>query len=272
MTATVDLTNFNKGIAALRRAVPVASRVIVEKESGEVIKTLVRISPPENPRQTKENIKFNINRNFESIGRQNNFDSMNNKIGPSGIKWYAANSDFLFGGAPDSDLRSASENTLLQVHYRTKKIQGSRRIVVPFRKQRGGQKVALITKVITSPEQRASLIKRIQGHVGRLKAAWMVAVTKGKIRISGGHQPPNWVKKHAPGARGRFENNLMNKEFPSFTIVNFAKGVTSRSSKYFMKTALKIRAGAMLKNAHLHFVGKKNLSDYAKGTVTPRLV
>lgn len=267
ITADVDMTGFNQGIAALMRSVGATSRVIVEKETGELIKTLVRISPPKDKgakAKQLEGIRFQIAKTFHIFGKDNNYEYDSTQASKSGMKWYTASSKYLFGGAPNTDMRKAGVNDLLTVHYSRKNVQGSGRIISSFRNRKTTQRVAIITKVIAVKKQVEALIKRVQKNVGRLKAGWLVAARDGKVRLSGAKLPPQWVMKHANGARGRADVQLSNPNDPHITIVNFAKGVRSEASVYWVNEALKIRAAAMMVNVDLYTKGKKNLADYSK--------
>jgi len=268
ITADIDMTGFNSGIVAMMRSVGATSRQIVEKETGELIKTLVRISPPSDAAKKSkqlDNIKKQISKTFHIFGKNNNFEYDNTQASKSGMKWYAASSKYLFGGAPDTDMRKASQKELLTVHYSRKDVQGSGRIITSFKNRKTSQRVAIITKIVAAKNQVDALIKRVQKNVGRLKAGWLVAARDGKVRLSGANLPPAWVKKHVnSGTRGRADVQLQNSTNPHITITNFAKGVRSEASLYFVNAALRIRAAAMLKNADLYTSGKKNLGDYSK--------
>jgi hypothetical protein len=168
--------------------------------------------------------------------------------------------------AADSDMRKSSESYLLQVYYRSKIIQLHRRIVLPFKNRKTSQRVALLGKILTTTKQVNIIIKRIQGHVGRLKCGWLVAVRDGAIRLSGSDFiPPQWVTRHLKGARGWFINELGRPQTPTFTIANTSKGVSAGVSKYFVQQALNIRAKAMAANLAHFLSGKKPLSAYAGG-------
>lgn len=268
ITADIDMTGFNQGIQALMRSVGATSRVIVEKETGELIKTLVRISPPKDSgakAKQLEGIRAHISKTFHIFGKATNFEYDSTQTSKSGMKWYAASSKYLFGGAPDTDMRKAGQKDLLTVHYSRKNVQGSGRIISSFRNRKTSQRVAIITKIVTVKKQVTDLIKRVQKNVGRLKAGWLVAARDGKVRLTGANLPPEWVKKHVNGGtRGRADVQLKDPANPHITITNFAKGVRNEASLYFVNQALKIRSQAMMKNAELFTRGKKNLSDYTK--------
>jgi hypothetical protein len=266
ITADFKLTaEFNEGLSGLIAATRLNAKVVVAKETGELIKTLVRLSPPQDPDRTRELISQKINKKFYTMGKDNDFSNLENKPGSTGVKWYAASSKFLFGGAADSDKRKSSKEELLQLYYRIKSVQYSNRIVLDFKHPRRRQKVAIISKIITTQNQVAALVKRVQGHVGRLKAAWLVAVLDGKIKLTGAFLPPRWVSKHANRNYGVAIDGLNTPDRPSFTLVNSAKGVTSRTAQYLINSAVATRAAAMRDNALRFMRGQKKISDYGKG-------
>lgn len=260
----IDYTLFNQGMAGLVRATKKNSQVVIAKEMGELVKTLVRISPPKEPRKTKDSIRLNFHKKFSALDRATGFEDLDKEQSSTGLKWYGANSKYLFGGAPDSDLRESSQKTLLGVYYRVKNVQGHHRIIVPFKNRKTRQRVAILTRVLTTPEKIAALVKRVQAHVGRLKAGWLAAVRDGAIKITGAYKPPKYVTDHMnAGLRGRYEDRLRDEKNPSFLIANSAKGITNRYTQFLIQSAVTIRAKAMVRNAALYLKGKKKLADYA---------
>jgi hypothetical protein len=266
ITAQIDLTQFNRGIQGLISATKKSGRVVVAKEAGELIKTLVRISPPKNPTQSRANIKRDVTNSFSVLGSTDTrFDSNPSKEGKSGVKWFSATSRFLYGMTKDTDMTKAGERDLLRVYYQPKTNYGQTFMVMPLQNRKTSQRAAIATRIVTKKKQVDSVVKRLQGHIGRLKAGWMVAVWKGGIKITGGYLPPQWVTRHQNGARGRADTSgLLNDAAPSLVIANFAKGINSRASERFVKYALNIRAKAMVANAALFVAGKKPLSSYAR--------
>jgi hypothetical protein len=267
ITADIDMTGFNAGIAALMRSVGATSKEIVAKETGELIKTLVNITPPSGPekkKKTEDNIAYDIRKTFHIFSKDNNFEYDSAQTSPSGVKWYAASSKYLFGALPQNDMTKAGKKELLTAHYSSRDIQGSRRIVASFKGRKTSQRVAIITKLLTTKDQIDRLVKRVQKNVGRMKAGWLVAVRDNKIKIGGRNLPKKWVTRHAEKARGRWENGLGHETFPTFTIINFAKHIRTGNYRYFVNKALEIRAQAMLENAKYFTSGKKNLADYQR--------
>lgn len=263
ITAEVDLTGFERGMLGLINKCGLNSRTVVEKETGELIKTLVRVSPPSTPAKTRQNIDEMVFKKFESVEAATDYDSNETDIGSTGVKWYAWNQKFLFGVAPDSDMRKASTDVVRKIYYQIKKVSGRGRIVRQFRHPRKAQRVAILTKVLTTKPQLRQVAARIKRNIGRLKSAWLVAVANGAIKLTGSNQPPEYVRRHVSGARGKFENGLNKPGHPSFTIINFAKGIGQKAVNGLVRAAVNIRAKAMAENALLFMRGKKNLSDYA---------
>ncbi len=170
---------FQRGLRGLVLDIGLNAKTVVTKETGELLKTLVRISPPKEPTKTRANIKDKVMARFDALSSQNiAFAESKQSVSASGVKWYAASSKYLFGATADSDMRKSSAADLLQVYYRAKKIQGSARIVLPFTSRRTRQRVALVSKIIAGKQQVNALVRKIQSHVGRLKASWLAPVVR----------------------------------------------------------------------------------------------
>lgn len=263
-TAKVDMRGMNAGIAGLIDRVGLNSAVVVAKEMGELIKTLVRISPPKDPKKTGESIRRNVIGKFEMAkhGGYRGFEETSGKVGASGIKWYSVDEKFLRGVKPESDRRDASADDLYRVYHRLTK---KGRMIFPFRHPRRRQRVMISQKILTRDKTVDKVIVRVKGHRGRLKAGWLVSVLRGAIKITGANMPQKWVTKHLNSkTRGDFISGLNNKRFPSFTIMNRAKGISNAVATGFVNAAVKIRVKAMAANALLFMRGKKRLADYAR--------
>jgi len=256
--SSVDMSGFNAGMRGLANiGIPMSK--VVKKETGELIKTLVRQSPAANAKKIKDDVM----RRFElqSSAVKPEFDGMKTS---SGMNWISVNKNYLVGVAPDLDMRKATPDELKSVMY---SITKKGRIRKEFKHPRKLQKVLLLQRIVSKAATVKKLALQKAGNRGRLKAGWLSAVVGGVITLAGGSLPPDWVKKHAtPGKmKGRHESGLQNQNFPSFTIANFAKGVRNGATLRTVNLALKIRAKAMAANAATYFKGKKKLSDYAKG-------
>lgn len=263
ITADIDMTGFNQGIAALLRSVGATSRQIVEKETGELIKTLVKLSPPRDPARSKYKAETDVRSRFAMAanGGYRDFNSTSGTVGASGVKWYAVDEKFLRGVLPENDMTKASNADVYKT-FRTYNKKG--RMNLPFKHPRRGQRVLISQKLLATKQQIGSVVKHVKKSFGRLKAGWLVATRGGQIKLTGGNKPPKWVTDHINGAKGRFEDGLKTPNNPSFTIANFAKGIGHKAVNSIVASAVSIRAKAMLKNADLYTSGKKNLSDYAR--------
>ena len=270
MNATVDTSGFSKGMAGLVDRLGLESRVVLKKEMGELLKTLIRITPPKDPSKTRASIDRKVTGAFNSLGdERRSFSDTDSKVGKSGIKWYAADNKHLFGVAPDSDMRDSSQADLLSVYYRTyRRTNGRAYLEVPFNRPRKTQRVAISVRILTKKSQVRALVSKIRSHVGRLKAGWLGKnnSTWNRLNPTGSNMPPQWVTKHAADARGYFIDGTADKNHPLFTIANHAVGIGNPklNMTWLVQGALAIRAKAMKKNLSLFLSGKKNLSSYSK--------
>ncbi len=254
--ASVDMTNFNRGLTGLINQVGLNNRVVIKKETGELIKTLVRITPKAKP----EKIRSDISGKFNMVGNQQN--SQFSGTGPSGINWYSVDEHFLRGIAPEADKTNASVSELKKLLYTITK---KGKVRLPFKHLHLRQEVILYQTITTKAATVNKLIAAKIKNRGRLAAAWLVAVFKGNITLTGAHQPPAYIMKHATAeARGYFIDGTHSKTSPSFMIANYAAGIGNRDLNGLVNTALKIRAKAMAANTLFFMKGKKNLADYAK--------
>ncbi len=266
INATFETTPaFNAGIQGLIQKCRINAKTVVEKETGELIKMLVKLSPPKEPDRTKFNIETAVRSKMTlaASGGYRDFDATSGKVGASGIKWYSVDERLLRGVAPKNDMRKASPDAIYKV-FRTLKKSG--RAVMQFRHPRKRQKVMISQKIVVTKPQVTAVVNRVKKHVGRLKAGWLVAVASGAVRIFGANMPPQWVARHMQGARGNFVNELGIPDRPEFTIINQAKGIGNRKHNlgFIVNLALKARAKSMQSNALLFMRGKKNIADYSR--------
>lgn len=256
ITSTVNMSGFERGVAGLIRRAGLDSRVVIQKETGELIKTLVRVSPKADAKK----IRDNISARFHALEHPERTFGLTEAAfeGKTGVAWYAADSKHLYGIAREADLRDASVEELKALLYKTTR---KGRII-----GRHGRQTVYIWKKITT--RAATVRKLITAKIrnrGRLAAGWLVATLTGTIRLAGSGQPPEFVKRHVTAqARGSFVDGLATPGHPRFTVINFAKGISAPTVNHLVQTAVNIRAKAMQKNTALLFAGKKKLSDYAR--------
>ncbi len=254
---SVDMTGFSAGLRGLANLGIPMSKVIRE-ETGQLIKTLVNISPAAKARRIQDDIK----RKFEWLGMDIVNPKLEGQQSGSGIKWVSVNKHYLTGVDPVTDMRKASVEELKQLSYKV--TNKGRRIRKDFTDPRTHQKVLILTKLLTKQKTVNALANAKAKNRGRLKAAWLPAIRDGVIKIGGRLMPPQWVTRHARGARGDYLNQLSDPKNPSFTIMNRAKGLKLLAESHFVERALEIRAKAMVANVAGFFKRGKNLADYAK--------
>lgn len=263
IVAQVDMTGFNLGMIGLIKKAKLNAKTVVRKETGELIKTLVRTSPPADRKKSQDRAEQQVRKKFTALatGGYRDYERTHpgGGISKTGVKWYYVDEHFLRGVAPQSDMRKASHQTVYRIF---RKANSKGRIIVPFKHPRKRQRVMISTKLLVTKRQIGQVVAHVKRNFGRLKAAWLVAVTSGVIPLTGSGLPPRWVSVHAAGARGAFINGLSNGDKPNFTIINRAKGIGQRTVNFLVQRAVNIRAKAMKANTLLFTKGKKHLSDY----------
>lgn len=221
---------------------------VVKTESGMLARTLINITPPKDRKKTATSIENRIQVRFARLKQDRLASEARSNVNERGVWWYAWSSKALFGAARDMDMTRASVDEIYEL---SKKVTKSGKVSVS---KRGRQTVYLTRRVLTTSKQAAAVIKRIQGHIGRLKAGWLPA-----WKAAGSHgKIPNVVAKHAEGARGRGHDGTGDRSHPTFTLVNSANGVKelTRTQSYLLNSALKIRAKAMATKLKLYLSGK----------------
>lgn len=257
--ATVDISGFNRGMQGFVRKLGLEAQVVLRKEMGELVKTLVRTTPPKRQSETNKKIAGNLAGKFEEASHADYIDS---RISPGGVKWLGHNKGFLYGVANELDLRTESD--VRKIATLAKSLTRKGRLILPFKHPHKRQMVNMSRRVFLQAGMAGRTVKYVQKHTGRLKAGWLAAVFGGAITLTGANQPPQWVTRHRFGVRGYFINGLGVKDFPRFTIANTAAGVGNPKNNLdsIVRAALNIRAKAMQKNLLLFMSGKKKITDY----------
>jgi hypothetical protein len=261
VTVRVDMTRFNRGLAGLIQKARLNAQTVVRKETGELIKTLVKVTPKAEPNR----IRIDVNSKFESTGMSDYAKSqLTGGIGVStgsGVFWYQATRKFLFGVTDQSlDMRGASADELMKLSY---ELTAKGRRTLDFKYPRKSQRVLLSQKVLVKQATLKKVIAEKIRRRGRLAAAWLVSVSAGRIKLTGGNQPPEFVMRHASGAMGRYIDGTGDEKKPRFEIANSAPGVQLAQVKPLVAIAVNVRAKAMAENLRYFMRGKKRLSDYA---------
>lgn len=257
MKAELDYTEFQRGLSAMVQRAGIQFKRVIKKESGELLKTLVRLSYPENRTKTNKNIEQRV----RSVFKKNESVPKSKHPNNGGIKWYAANSEHIYGIAPQKDLRGAGFDEVYATYkqIRGKPVGAGRESTM---RRNTKQTAVVINRFIVKRGQIREVIRRVQSHVGRMKAGWLPAVRDGVVKISGEYSPPGFVVRHYSGARGKYQVDFSDESnlFGEFT--NFAKGIGKHLRNNFINRALQIRGRAMAKNAELYFKGKKFIGEY----------
>lgn len=247
----VDISRFNAAASRMVEVLNLNARDVVQKESGELMKTLVRITPPTYLAKSREALKTRIRRSFDAAA------TIGDKA-DGGSMWYNATSKFLFGVAPERDLRKADLNTIRTVYLSLSRSSGAQHI--PFKKPRKEQMVRLAQSLVISTQKKQALLALLQKSFGRLKAGWLGAWDR--LQPQGQNMPPAYVMRHKSGCRGSYIDGLGVKSHPTFTISNFAVGIGDPKIAPIIRNALRIRAKAMEENFRLMRSGKKFIGDY----------
>lgn len=241
MTIEIDMTEFNSSVINYVANLGQAAGMVVRRQAGALASTLIRISPPTDVRLTKQRIKDRVSQRFVKMNNSDRKFRRGGKGGKHGrgdIRWYSWQSDALYGVQKQNDMRDASVEDLRQLLH-TMNVKGTKTLG-----QRGKQRVVVWQKQLVRKATVNKLIRRIQDHVGRLKAGWVVSW---QGFGSPGRQPQAYVMKHLAGARGSFIDNTRSTQQPNATITNSSVGADKLKGK-IVQNALKIRIEAMRKD------------------------
>jgi hypothetical protein len=256
-----DLSNFSRGMAGFVDRLGLQGPVVLRKETGELAKTLIRLTPPRRQADTNKKISRDYHSRFDAIGKIEDKP----EYGAGGIIWGRHSKAYLEAYAPgvyQPDL-SVKELTLLRYQIQLNR-RGAASQIIDFKHPRKSQKVRFHRRITVLNSTIEKAISAARKKVGRLKAGWLVGYDR--LRPGGGNQPPAWVTRHRTGARGWFIDAAATKNFPSFTIANTAAGVGNPRNDLtgIVRAAIGLRVKAMKTNLALLVSGKKNLSDYAR--------
>ena len=242
-----SIARWNSYIAGKIDMLQVNGQGVVKIEAGRLVQTLIKVTPPEDRSKTSESIEGRVTGTFHVLGEggHRDFDSASSggKAGSGDVRWYAFTPGEIYGVARDKDMSGASAEDLYAVYFASRKLTTDGRVNAG---SRGKQTVYLWQKITTKAAAVRKLAARLKKHVGRLKAAWLVAWNDlGKP--GGTYAPPQWVTQHESGARGYSINGLGDPRYPQFTLENHAKGAGSGKMAGLAKTAMDIRTNAMVK-------------------------
>jgi hypothetical protein len=240
-----SLRRWNAHLATKIDMTHLAGQDVVRVEAGRLVQTLVRITPPEDRSASMQKLGARVEGKFHTLGsEQHSFHELaaGGKAGNSDVRWYAFQSDGIYGVAEDADMTNATADGLYRVYFDTP-LNKEGRIVAGHR---GRQTVYIWRKITTKLATVKKLAARLKRHFGRLKAAWLAGwIDLG--RPTGTYAPPAWVLQHETGARGYSINGLGDPRYPQFTLENHAKGAGSAKMNGLARDTMEIRSQAMVK-------------------------
>lgn len=229
LTAAIDTKGLQFMINGLQNAlVGMGGDVstILKDETRLLAVEISKRAAPRDRKKTADRIDKSVRSRFLALGaEQTDFDANTGKEGNTGVKWYRADKDFLFGVARDSDMRHADPQTLASIYYRSQKIQGKTRLVMDFKHPRQHQRVALTSKILTSKAGLRAAVKIVQKAIGKLPASWFATAKKIQPSLVG----PQWIERHIRGNRTTksiTDLSSENSENASITFGSKAVGVT----------------------------------------------
>ncbi len=171
---------------------------IVRDESKRLAVEIANVSKPKDRKKTADRIEGSVRSKFLAVGHeQTDFDANTGKEGHTGVKWYRCDEHFLFGVARNSDMRKANPQTVSNIYYALKKVQGKTRVVVDFKNPRRRQRVAISTRIITSKSVLRKAISIVQKGIGRLPASWFATAKQ----LDSSLVAAGWIERHIHGNR-----------------------------------------------------------------------
>ena len=231
ITTTIDTSGLETMMNGLRNALIGSGgdvSTVLKDESRLLATEIGKVCRPKDRSKTGERIAKSVRKKFQAL-KDNESDLFESKTGreSGGVKWYRCDDRFLYGVARDSDMRKSSGETLANIYYASKMLQGRMRIVVPFKHPRKKQMVAITTKVITNKSALNRAIARVKLSIGKLSASWVASARK--IDPTKCAPSAQWIERHIRGDKTTKSitdtANLNNSEAPGVTFGSKAVGV-----------------------------------------------
>lgn len=268
-----ELNKLGRNIDGFSRTLGICTEDFLAYEAGHLCRTLINITPPTRKEQSMRRIDKYVSSQFEAFNNpKRDYDpnftitgSRTNKHGVSvpfkhkeGLgeyRWYGFRSNSVYGLAPQRSMLGATPDQLVTFLKTIPKITSSRgRIIVG---SRGKQVFKVMRKVLTKQSTVEKAIAKIQSHIGRLKAAWMVGwINLGKP----GPQVPQWIRRHYEGAKGLekgWSRRIQTPGAPEIIIGNRATGADNLRKNSILANAVSIRSKAIVKDLQLYLSGVK---------------
>jgi hypothetical protein len=256
---THNLAHFNFTMGRYVDELGMAAPVVVKRQAGLLARTLIQMTPPRDLAKTREQITTRVEDTFDVLRQNTGYsgdERCGGKAGRGDVIWYAFNSRGIYGVARDKDMTRADTDALYKAYFASRRLTKHGRVIAG---KRGKQTVYIWQKIATTADQVAQLATRLKRHVGRLKAGWIPSWKAAGAPAGSMGPVPEYVNRHASGARGYCVDGLGIKGCPTFTLANYAVGASEKKLGPIMRNALAVRAKAMTADILLYVRGIKKV-------------
>jgi hypothetical protein len=243
-----SLARIGGAIAAKIKATGINARTCMIIEGGRLCHTLINLSWPKDSTKTKKRIEKDITHKFGVLGMDAGVKSGTetgrvHNPGAEEIEWYAFTPTAVFGVAQDYDLRNANVDGLYQV-YKETEVNELGRIVLGTR---GKQTFYVWQKYLTSKQTMQALVKRVQGHVGRMKSSFLPGLRAMEAKGFPHKDVPGYVTAHEGSMCKGSVNDMTDNPNPCVEIISNATGVGNEGMRDVARRAMEVRADAIPK-------------------------
>lgn len=284
----LELASLNSRIRTWAKVVGLSLKDALVKQAGLLKWELMAGAPPKNLRRSKQRGIRDASLLFHP--RPRDYFRTKKQRGRNGIIWLYATPQILYG-VQDEDYRPEMTLTdALQIKSgkpfrfeRQNKWQdlgqvsstrfvkagkfkrssltakGRLRKGVSLTSSETGQKAIKVNRTIITQSTFRKLQKHLSDQFGKLKAAWVVDLSRFKVARA----IPEWVMKHVRAGRARgFTVMQLNGPKPYIQIISRAHGVEHKASINNARRAARKRLGAMLADMRLHLRGVKKQAGF----------
>lgn len=241
---------FNRAVAMKISVTGLAVKDCVIVESGRLCELLIKRTPPQDAGRAnalRERIEKKVTKRFERLTSKIDTKQYQSggKFGRGEVCWIKSAPTFLYGERRDAFLVKDLD-MLWGIFLRTARLRSE---AVQQPQPRGSQKVYIRTGASVSRADVARLVKRLQRHVGRLKAGWLTAYRAvQRLGFRGAWQPNKFVLNNETGNRGDFNNGLQQDPTkPFIDVINRARDVNKNYMRTIAHHALESRVKYVVK-------------------------
>lgn len=235
MTATIDQRGLDFMISGIRNALIATGGDISEltkDESRLLAMQLMNLSKPKDRKKTAEKIGQSVSAKFLGLS-ETKYASQKS----GGMWWRHWDEDYLYGVAPDRDMRHASVGDLADIYFGSKANRDGAK-VLPFVHPRKKQMVKLYQKIVTGPAAVKRLTAYAQKAIGKLAGSWFATAKK----IDPSSTAPQWISRHEQTRKSITDlTGLANPEHPSVTFGSKAGGAATKKGLSLLQVAMNIR-------------------------------